>query len=195
MQSGITDEFEALDRARAEFEKRLRAVGDGQWDQPTPCEGWTVRDLVQHVVGADRMSKLLLSGAEAVEAVQAMVGDEVLGDDPVASFNAAADALRTAFRVPGARDRTVHHPIGDIPAEMLLGFRITDLSLHAWDLARAIGADEQLDEELVRSIWERMQPIAGFVTGTGLFGAGPSGEVPDDAPVQARLLDLAGRRP
>lgn len=189
------DEFEALERAGAEFEKRLRAVGPEHWEATTPCEGWTVRDLVQHVVGADRMSLRLLAGDEAVDAVQAMVGADLLGDDPIASYVKAAEALDAAFREPGALERACHHPIGDIPGEMLRGFRTTDRTLHAWDLARAVGADEQLDEELVQSILERMLPIADFVTATGLFGTGPSGDVPADAPAQARLLDLSGRRP
>lgn len=188
------DEFEALERAGAEFEKRVRAVGPEHWDVPTPCEGWTVRDLVHHVVGGDRMSLRLLAGDEAADAVQAMVGD-ILGDDPVAAYVDASEALDAAFREPGALERTCHHPIGDIPGDMLRNFRITDRSLHAWDLARAIGADEQLDEELVQGMLERMLPLADFVTATGLFGPGPSGEVGEDAPAQARLLDLSGRRP
>lgn len=188
------DEFEALERAGSEFEKRLREVGPDQWTTTTPCEGWTVRDLVQHVVGGERMSVRLLAGTEAVEAVQAMVGD-ILGDDPVSVYVDACEALNTAFREPGALERTCHHPIGDIPGEMLRNFRITDRTLHAWDLARAIGADEQLDEELVQGMLERLEPLAEFVTATGLFGAGPSGDVPAAASGQARLLDLSGRRP
>ena len=33
---------------------RVNAVADDQWDAPTPCRDWTVRDLVNHVVGEDR---------------------------------------------------------------------------------------------------------------------------------------------
>ena len=189
------DRLEALDRARTEFDKRVRAVRPDQWEASTPCEGWTVRDLVHHVVGANRMTVLLLDGRPADEATMGMVGEAVLGDDPVAAFAESADAQQAAFREPGAEERTCHHPIGDIPGEMLLGFRIADLTLHAWDLARAIGADEELDAELVGVLWERMEPMAGTIGTMGLFGTGPSGDVEADAPLQARLLDLSGRRP
>jgi uncharacterized protein (TIGR03086 family) len=124
-----------------------------------------------------------------------MVGPEVLGDDPVAAFVTGADEQEAAFRQPGAFEATCHHPIGDIPGEMLFGFRVSDMTLHAWDLARAIGADEQLDPELVQLLWERMQPIGPFIAESGAFGTGASGEVAEDAPTQARLLDLSGRRP
>jgi uncharacterized protein (TIGR03086 family) len=189
------DAFEVLERARGEFDKRLRAVRSDQWDGPTPCEGWTVRTLVQHVVGANRMAVKLLAGAPADEAVMALVGDGVLGDDPVAAFVESAEAQEAAFRQPGAMEATCHHPAGDIPGEMLLGFRVSDMTLHAWDLARAIGADEELDPELVALLWERMEPMGPALGATGLFGAGPSGEAGEDAALQHRLLDLSGRRP
>ena len=186
--------WEVLDRATSEFEKRLRQVRDDQWDTPTPCEGWTVRDLVQHVVGADVMALRLLAGGTREEGMAAVAGD-VLGDDPVAAFVAARDAMVAAFHEEGALERTCAHPIGDIPGIQLFGFRVADHTLHAWDLARAIGADEQLDPELVETVLEGMLPMAGFISELGMFGAGPTGSVGEDAPLQARLLDLAGRRP
>lgn len=189
------DAFESMNRARGEFDRRLRAVTDDQWSLPTPCEGWTVRDLVHHVVGANRMAVLLLAGKPMEEGIAAMVGPTVLGADPVAAFVESADDQEAAFRQPGAFEATCHHAIGDIPGEMLFGFRVTDMTLHAWDLARAIGADEELDAELVQLLWERMQPLAPFIAETGRFGSGASGEVGEDAPLQARLLDLSGRRP
>lgn len=189
------DAFEALDRARGEFDKRLRAVREDRWDDPTPCEGWTVRTLVQHVVGANRMAVRLLAGEPADQAVQAMVGEQVLGDDPVAAFVESSDAQEAAFRQPGAMEAVCHHFVGDIPGEMLQGFRVTDLTLHAWDLARAIGADETLDSELVDVLWQRLEPLGPALATMGLFGSGPSGELGEDAPVQERLLDVSGRRP
>ena len=184
---------EVLDRATSEFETRLRQVRDDQWDAPTPCEGWTVRDLVQHVVRADRMAACLLAGGSREDGLAAAATD--LGDDPVAAFVSARDAMVVAFHEDGALERTCAHPIGDIPAVQLFGFRVADHTLHAWDLARAIGADEQLDPEVVETVWEGMLPLAGFISELGMFGAGPTGEVGEDAPLQARLLDLSGRRP
>jgi uncharacterized protein (TIGR03086 family) len=188
------DGLDALDYGRAEFEPRLRAVRPGQWSADTPCDDWTVRDLVNHVVGGNRMAVSLLAGASADDA-RAIPGHDYLGDDPVASFMDSADDLAASFRAPGALDRICHHRVGDIPATQLLGFRATDYTLHAWDLAHTIGVDEHLDDELVEQLWQLMAPMAEFAAQSGQFGQGPSGELGDDAPLQDRLLDLSGRRP
>ncbi|MDA8342429.1 MAG: TIGR03086 family metal-binding protein [Actinomycetota bacterium] len=185
---------DTLATARNEFERRLRLVGEADWDRTTPCEGWTVRQLVDHVVRGDRIAIRLLDGEAWAEA-QGQVADEDLGDDLVAAFTDGADALEATFRVPGALERTCHHIAGEIPGAQLLGFRTGDYALHAWDLARAIGADEDLDPELVEIVWESLQPMAPFIGQTGFFGDGPSGEVDESAPLQVRLLDLTGRRP
>jgi uncharacterized protein (TIGR03086 family) len=84
--------------------------------------------------------------------------------------------------------------VGDIPAAQLLGFRVADYTLHTWDLARAIGADEQLDDDLVQELWQVMAPMTPVLGESGQFGTGPSTDLDPDAPLQTRLLDLSGRR-
>src|SRR3954471_18882911 len=142
------DQLTALDTARHEFERRLREVGPGDWDRPTPCSGWTVRDLVTHVLVGARMSALLVDGGTRAEA-EALFVDATLPDDVMGEFDAGADAQAAAFAGPVPMERVPAHPAGDFPASLLLGFRIGDWTMHAWDLARAIGADETLPEELV----------------------------------------------
>ena len=85
--------------------------------------------------------------------------------------------------------------MGEIPCAQFLGMRVADALLHAWDLARAIGADEQLPAGLVAEVWAVMSPMAALIGSSGFFGSGPSGQVDEDAPLQLRLLDLSGRRP
>ena len=140
------------------------------------------------------MSVRLLHGASANEAMAGLDGD-LLGDNPNAAFAAAASAERAAFQEPEALERVVHHPAMDMPGAQLLGFRIGGLTLHAWDLARATGGEETLDADLVEAVWAQLSPMAPFIAQTGVFGAGPSGDVGEDAPLQLRLLDLSGRRP
>jgi uncharacterized protein (TIGR03083 family) len=62
------DGLDSLDRARSEFERRLRAVETEQWSFDTPCAGWTVRDVVNHVVGGNHMAVALLAGASRAAA-------------------------------------------------------------------------------------------------------------------------------
>ena len=188
------DQLAALDRARHEFERRLREVGPGDWDRPTPCEGWTVRDLVVHVMVGQRMAALLVRGGSR-EAAEALFDGATLPDDVLAEFDAGADDQAAAFAEDGAMDRIAAHPAGDFPVGVLLGLRVTDATLHTWDLARAIGADETLSPDLMEHVWASVEPIAPVLAASGRFGEGPSGGVGDQAALQTRLLDATGRRP
>jgi uncharacterized protein (TIGR03086 family) len=192
------ESFVALDRARAEVERRLDAVGPDQWSLPTPCTDWTVRDVARHLVVGNKMAALLVTGAGRDETLAQLrawhAADGAL--EPAAlveAFRTTADAQAEALRRPGVLELTVHHPVGDIPGAQLLRFRVGDMTLHSWDMARAIGADEQLDPELADHVYTSMAPMASFIGTTGMFGSGPSGEVDEGAPVQLRLLDLSGR--
>ena len=186
--------FDVLDLAAGEFARRLRAVKAEQWSRPTPCSEFNVRQLVEHVVAGNRMSAILLDGGSREQALVPFKID-VLESNPVEAFNGSYRTKFDRFKRPGALDKIVHHPMGDIPATMLLNFRIGDLTLHAWDLARAIGTDEQLNASLVQLVWDNLSPMGDAIASSGAFGAGPSGDVPATAPLQTRLLDLSGRRP
>jgi uncharacterized protein (TIGR03083 family) len=87
-------------RACAQFGALVHAVRPEQWQLPTPCAGWTVRDLVNHVVGENLWTVPLLDGATIAEVGDIYDGD-VLGDDPVAAWDAADDGARQAVDAPG----------------------------------------------------------------------------------------------
>lgn len=184
----------ALAQSRAEFESRLAHVTDEHWDLPTPCEGWSVRDLTAHLVGGGKMSELLLGGAGKDEALNVLFG-LTLDGDPKEAFRQSTDAQAAAFGAPGAADALCHHPLRDLPGSDFIWLRVRDTTVHAWDLARALGADEKLDADLVAAIWSQVEPIAPVLAKSGMFGSGQSGDVDDNAPLQLRLLDALGRRP
>jgi len=139
------------------------------------------------------MAATVLRGGSREDAKAVFASDQ-LGDDPVNAFVNGADALAAAFAEPGALQRTCHHPAMDMSGADLLGFRVGDYVLHGWDLARGLVVDDSLDPELVEVLWVNMSPMAAGLGATGMFGAGASGSVSADAPLQDRLLDLVGRR-
>jgi len=65
--------------------------------------------------------------------------------------------------------------------------------IHTWDLARAVGLDERLDQDEVRRLFESMEPNDELMRQGTAFG--PRVEVPDDADEQTKLLAFTGRRP
>jgi len=185
--------LDALALATVTFVGVLDQVTDAQLPVQTPCEEWDVAALLEHVAMGSEMSIALLDGASQEEAL-AFRDREFGGDDAVSACRAAVDAQMVRLQSATDWDAVVHHPIGDVPASQLLGFRIGDLTLHAWDLATAIGADTSLPEDLALVVYESMKPMEPFIGQIGLFGQGPSGDVGTGADVQQRLLDLTGRR-
>ncbi len=180
----------ALTRATAGYQRRLAAVGTGQWGLQSVCVGWTVKDVADHVLGGNRFAVPLAGGASADDALTQALASRFDGD-PLADFVESARSQVEAFSRPGALNAIVHHPNGDISGQTFLYYRVGDLLLHGWDIARSTDGDDQLDDELIPDVWREYQPL--LAASSGAFGAGPSGDVPDDAPLALRLLDLTGR--
>jgi uncharacterized protein (TIGR03086 family) len=187
------DSTSLLELATATFLDRLDKATAASLSAPTPCEGWSVADLLEHVSGGCRMSVSLLEGA-TLDEVMASLGSAAPAEDPIAACRSALGAQASAMIAATDHAAIVHHPIGDVPVSRLFDFRIADLTLHAWDLAQGLGLGGGLPEELVEATYAGLSPMAEFIASTGMFGSGPSGEVGEDAPLELRLLDLAGRR-
>src|SRR5690348_16297556 len=88
-------------RAVAEFDARVRQIGEQQWQAKTPDEGWSVRDLVNHLVGEDLWAPPLLAGSTIDEVGDRFEGD-VLGSEPKAAWTAASVAALRAVQADGA---------------------------------------------------------------------------------------------
>ncbi len=185
--------MDTLDLFRAsvgEFDRRVGAVGDDQWTNPTPCTDWSVRDLVNHLVAEDLWAPHLLSGATLEEVGDRFDGD-VLGSDPRQAWRSARDralAAATQEALAGA----VHTSMGVMPANDYLLQLFSDHLVHAWDLAQAIGADEQLPPELVAHCYEAAKPYEQMMKASGLFGE--TIDLPPGASPQDELLSLFGRQ-
>jgi uncharacterized protein (TIGR03086 family) len=187
----MTDLRALFERSVDEFGRRVRAVADDQWDVATPDEGWTVRDLVQHLASEELWAPPLLAGSTIEDVGDRFEGD-LLGDEPKAAWEAAARAAVDAARADAPLSRTVHVSFGDISAEEYLTQLTGDHTIHAWDLARAIGADETLDPELVELAYGNVAPHIDQLRAAGIFG--PAVAAPEGASRQVQLLALTGRK-
>jgi uncharacterized protein (TIGR03086 family) len=92
---------------------------------------------------------------------------------------------------PGALDGDVHTSAGLVPAASYVAELTLDLAIHAWDLARAIGADERLDDALVDDLFAQAEHDRDAIASSGMFDA-PRPVAPT-ADTQTRLLALLGR--
>jgi uncharacterized protein (TIGR03086 family) len=187
----MADDLRWFARATDGFASNVHLIGAGQWHDPTPCDEWDVRMLVNHVAVEQLWVPPLVAGSSVGDIGDRFDGDQ-LGEDPVMTWDAAVDGARAAFGAPGALETTVGLSSGDKSTIEYCWEMTTDALIHSWDLARGIGADETLDAELVGLVYEQVVPIADQLQKTGLFA--PPVPVPDDAPLQTKLLALFGRR-
>ncbi|ATE53714.1 TIGR03086 family metal-binding protein [Actinosynnema pretiosum] len=158
----------------------------------TPCADWTVRDLVDHLVREQLWAPELLAGCTVEQVGDRFDGDR-LGVDPRHSWVLAASAAREAWIEPDALAKRVRLSSGEAGADEY-GWQMTlDLTVHAWDLATAVGADRRVDAGLAEAVLAFAEREADAWSGSGLF-ADPV-PVGADADAQTRLVALLGRRP
>ena len=186
----MSDLPEIFGRAVAEFDARVQQVADDQWDLPTPCSDWRVRDVVNHLVYEDRWAPPLFEGQTIAQVGDRFEGD-LLGDSPKTTWEQASREALAAARSTGAMERIVHLSFGDVPGKDYLEQLLNDHVIHAWDLARGIGADDNLDPELVELLYGWAKPKEKFLKSSGLFGEKVS--VGEDSDTQTKLLAIMGR--
>jgi uncharacterized protein (TIGR03086 family) len=185
-------------RRRAEaFERKVAGVRPEQWGNQSPCEKWTARDVVDHVVV---MHGVMLRPVERTLELETSVQE-----DPLAAFRAARTAVEAVLDDQALAAQQCDTPTGRMTAADQIDRVVSDdLVLHGWDLARATGQDETMDPADVERLWASNSAIPAEVIekyrtpdafGPGIEVFGPEIAVPEGAPLQDRLLGFIGRQP
>jgi uncharacterized protein (TIGR03086 family) len=162
----------------------VRAVRADQLDAPTPCAGWTVQQLVDHML-------------EWQPALEGAARKEVVAPAPVTGGRPAdldLAGLARAWSDPAAWAGVTRlgGPM-ELPAAMIGGMVQAELVVHGWDLARATGQHPEWPGALLRAIHDEVAKTAAQGREMGAYG--PAVAVPDDAPVLDRILGMTGRDP
>jgi uncharacterized protein (TIGR03086 family) len=172
--------------------RRVAAVGQGDWQRPTPCADWDVRALVAHLVDENRWAPPLLAGRTIADVGDELAGDP-LGDDPQEAWDVSAAAAAEAVARPGALEGTTHLSFGDVPGAEYVRQLTADLLVHAWDVARATGGDERLDAAVVDAVATWFDGMEDAYRAAGVIA--PAVALPEGASPQDRLLARFGRDP
>jgi len=184
------DLAEAHVRALAATGRIVAAVADDQWDAPSVCDEWTVRELVNHVVAGNLWVAPLVEG-QTIEQVGDRYDGDLLGDDPAAAYDASVPSAAAAFQADGAMDAPVAVSYGPVPGSIYCGHRFLDVLVHGWDIAASTGQSTALDPELVEAALEVAEPQIELLVASGMFGT--RAEVAAGAPEEERLLAMLGR--
>jgi uncharacterized protein (TIGR03086 family) len=180
--SEMTDRFELV---AAGFDRRVQAVSPDKWGAQSPCDEWTARDVVGHVVRNYRSIAAEATGGEG-----GPMGED---EDPVEAWSGAYGQMSALAKDPEALTKNVRGPGGPTPLEQAMGTLISmDTSVHTWDLARAVGGDERLDPDVVHLAREMLEPMDAMIRQPGVFG--PKLDPPAGADEQTQLLYFLGRR-
>ena len=182
MTETIADRYRRLGAA---FADTIAAVPTDRWDDASPCEGWTARAVVGHVIDSQGMFLGLVG--------RTLDPGPPVDDDPHAAWRHTRDQIQAGLddeeRAAAEFDGYFGRTRFDDAVDRFLSF---DLIVHRWDLARATGGDETIPVEDLSFIEEK---TAGF--GDTLRSSGAVGEPldpPEGADDQTRLLALLGRR-
>jgi uncharacterized protein (TIGR03086 family) len=175
-------------RAVEHWQGVVELVGVDQWDNVTPCTDWSVRELVNHVVGEELWMVPLLGGA-TIDDVGGRFDGDLLGDDPVSvARSAATAAVATGDEILPSNPK-VHLSYGDEEATEYAMQLIADHLVHSWDLAKSTGHDATLDPDLVEAVGTWFAEREDLYRGAGVIGP----RVEQSGGAQTDLLAAFGR--
>lgn len=190
--------FVLADRALNDVVMQIR---DDQWAMVMPPsvatrqsdQRPTLREIINYHAYDDAWVPDMLAGKTMAEAGLDNFKGDLLGEEPKPRFAAIVEKACAAAASLDDLDRTVHCSFGDFPARGYLWQTNMFRGLRAHDIAKIIGVDFNLPDELVQGIWEEIRPHAEEWRAIGVFPAAVT--VPDGAPLLDRLLGLTGRDP
>jgi uncharacterized protein (TIGR03086 family) len=177
----------ALDQTR----RIVAGVGTAQWEARVETSSTDVRTLINHFVSESYWVEPILSG-EPPEEVKKRFSGDVLGDDPLASYDRSAAQAAAAFRAAGAMEKPCHMRPAEspIPGSALCINRFIDLLVHGWEIALATGQDTRIDPELAEAARVSIEPDIVKLREKGIIREAL--EVPADAGPQTKLLSFFG---
>ena len=158
--------------------------------RPSPCEGWNVRTLINHMIGVNQRFAVAVSGQGSPPAADA----DLVGSDAGASYRASAAAALAAYRTPGAMERVVLLAAGEMPGQVACAVHFNDQLQHVWDLCQALGRPYPLGPELATAALEMSRQRVGPERRGPGKAFGPEVACAPDAPVQDRLAAFLGRQ-
>ena len=187
------DTLELYRKSQDGFDAVLAAVRPDQWEAPSACAEWTVRDVAGHVIWGQYQMRAWATGEEFTEMAGAPGSPTprvMAGEDPVATWRAAREATLPALTEAALASVISLVGLGDVPLAAVVTLLTTDHVAHSWDIGHALGMPMRLDPALVTVAfdWARANVL---VRAPGFFG--PELTPPDDADEQTRMLAFLGR--
>ena len=183
-----TDDLLSLFQQRADrFTRVVEAVdaSTGRWDVPSPCEGWSARDVVGHVLETQR---------DFLERQGLAAGPEPDLTDPAAAWRAQRAHVTTVLAADGVAAREYDGYFGPTTiADTIADFYGWDLAVLGSDVARATGQEWSVSDAEAADLHATADGWGPALHSEGVCA--DAVEVGPDASVTDRLLARLGRDP
>lgn len=189
------DPLEALDRAQAAATAVIARIGSNDWNRPTPCDDWSVRDIANKLVASTWMFTAFARRTPLDPPHDLVDPVEVLGDDPVATYTRAATECARAWHAQGALDGTAPSTVGEFPATAVLNARIFDTTILTWDIARATAQLDPIDEDLAAYVLRVAKALVPNVRRVSPERYKDAPDVDTTATIVEQMIAATGRDP
>ncbi|MFF8809761.1 TIGR03086 family metal-binding protein [Streptomyces omiyaensis] len=166
----------------------IAGTGEESLDAPTPCAEYDVRALLNHLF-AVVVNFQALAAKEAADF--STTPDRLAEPGWREGFAVETGRLVEAWAAPGAEEGT-SGAMG-LPARTVGAMALLDLTVHAWDLARATGRAFEPAPEVVAGLVDEVERMAPMARRMNVFGEAV--EPPAGAGAFERLLATTGRDP
>ncbi|MFI5925416.1 TIGR03086 family metal-binding protein [Micromonospora sp. NPDC051543] len=181
-----------------EAHRALRTTAEGipveAWDLSTPCDRWTVTQVLQHATGDQLAYVAAITGGSGPEEDPFAPSGRIEGNK-LTGLYAALDASARAWAGVADEDPQVPTPLphGALPAHTAAVAAALDAAVHAWDIAVATGQPSPLHDDLARPLFEVARQIVEPLRAYGAFAAAldPGAEADE----VSALLSYLGRDP
>ena len=176
-----------FDAAASQFAALLAAVPADGWASPSACDGWSVAEVLQHVVTAE--ADFLAQRGLVVDALSAAADSAAID-----SWPAVRSAMQAALDDPDVATTAFDGYFGPTTIEAVIDrFYTMDLIVHRWDIAAALGLGQHsvFSTAELAAVHDNLVGLEAVMRSPGLFG--PEVAVPGDADEQATLLAYIGR--
>lgn len=181
-----------LDEAHRVLRVTAEGIPTDAWDLSTPCERWTVTQVLQHATG-DQLAYVAAITGGSGPAEDPFAPSGRIEGDKLTGVYAALDASGRAWAGVADDDPQVPTPLphGALPAHLAAVAAALDAAVHAWDIAVATGQPSPLTDDLARPLLEVARQIVEPLRTYGAYAAAlDPGADADDVTV---LLSYLGR--
>lgn len=183
----------AFDTGLDFFGDVITRLGPDDWALASPCEGWSTLDVLGHLGSSIDFGISILQGQQPTWPDASKPGELVEGE-PAAYWSRIAERARAAL-VGADLDMVMDTPMGPRSVADRLAFPAIDLYVHGWDIARAVGLDVVIPDDIIEFAHGYIDPLPQDKVRGGEGAFGPAAELPSDATPTEAFIAWTGRPP